>query len=93
MDDLNRELEAQREYINRTLASISSVLKRKNITTIELAALGTFVHNVYTGMENMVKRILKSKGVPMNLSSTSSHKDLIDIVVTNSIITKRTASN
>jgi len=85
MDKLINEVEAEREHMSKTLEALNKVMKRKKITIIELAAIATFLQNAYNGMENIIKRTLKFKGIPIP-SSESWHKDLLDLSVNNKII-------
>ncbi|UCD84637.1 MAG: hypothetical protein JSU92_00165 [Deltaproteobacteria bacterium] len=85
MDKLIREITAEKEHILETLHALQEALKRKKKTVVELAAIATFLHNTYSGMENVLKRILKSKGVSIPVSE-SFHKDLLDISVSNRVI-------
>ena len=45
-------------------------------TVAELAAIATFLHNVYNGVENILKRILYYKDVKLRVDSTW-HKDML----------------
>ncbi|MCK4914381.1 MAG: hypothetical protein KAS69_07310 [Planctomycetes bacterium] len=85
MDELLRELSAEKEHITETLDALQQALERKEKTVVELAGIATFLQNTYNGMENILKRILKFKVVPTPVSE-SFHKDLLDISVSNQII-------
>ena len=85
MDRLLREINAEKELIERTLLALEKALNRAEQTIIELTAMGTFIHNAYNGMENILKRILKFKKVSVP-NSRSSHKDLLDHSVETGII-------
>lgn len=52
---------------------------------IELAAIATFLHNIYNGIENILKQVLKAKGIKIAKTETW-HKDLLDASVSNGII-------
>ena len=85
MDDLLREVQAEKEYILDTLRALNEALQRKEKTAVELAAISTFLQNTYNGIENILKRILKFKGISIPVSE-SGHKGLIDLSVDNQII-------
>ncbi|MGB7533480.1 MAG: hypothetical protein WA977_10985 [Halobacteriota archaeon] len=85
MDDLLREVQAEKEYILDTLRALNEALQRKEKTAVELAAVSTFLQNTYNGIENILKRILKFKGISIPVSE-SWHKGLIDLSVDNQII-------
>jgi len=88
MDDLEEEILIEKEHISTTLESLKNALKRKKKSTIELAAIATFLQNTYNGIENIIKRILKSKKVYIPPSATF-HKDLLNIAVKKKIISKK----
>lgn len=85
MDELLWEISAEKEYITKTLNELQKALKRKKRTIIEMAAIATFIHNIYNGIENLLKRILKFKNISIT-PSEFSHKDLLDLSVNNQII-------
>ncbi|MFX1298115.1 MAG: hypothetical protein ACFFD2_25095 [Promethearchaeota archaeon] len=85
MDELTKEVQAEKEHIFKTLRAIKDALERKEKTIIELAAISTFLQNTYNGIENLLKRILKFKEILIK-KSDSWHKDLLDISVDNQII-------
>ena len=85
MDELLREVQAEKEYILDTLRALNEALQRKEKTAVELAAISTFLQNTYNGIENILKRILKFKGIAIPVSE-SWHKGLIDLSVDNQIL-------
>ncbi|ODS37685.1 MAG: hypothetical protein A7316_09185 [Candidatus Altiarchaeales archaeon WOR_SM1_86-2] len=85
MDELVREFQAGKEYILDTLQALKEALERKEMNIIELAAIGSFLHDIYNGMENILKRVLKFKGISVP-HSESGHKDLLDMAVDSKII-------
>ncbi len=85
MDELLREIAAEKEYIDQTFTALEEALNRQEKTIVELAAIATFLHNFYNGTENLLKRVLKFKKVPIP-DSASSHKDLLDLAANQNII-------
>lgn len=85
MDELLREVQAEKEHILATLQALKEALERKEKTVVELAAIATFLQNAYNGIENILKRILKYEGISVPLSE-SWHKDLLDLSVDRQII-------
>ncbi len=85
MDELLREVQAEKEYILDTFRALNEALQRKEKTVVELAAISTFLQNTYNGIENILKRLLKFKGISVPVSG-SWHKDLLDLAVDNQII-------
>ncbi|MCH8291296.1 hypothetical protein IH992_09375 [Candidatus Poribacteria bacterium] len=63
MDELLREIAAEKEQISQTLTALEEALNRQKRTIVELAAIATFLHNFYNGIENLLKRVLQFKKV------------------------------
>lgn len=85
MVDLIRKIAAEKENVERALDNLKDVMGRKKRSTVELAAIATFLHNIYNGIENILKQVLKAKGTEIPKSETS-HKDLLDLSVSLGII-------
>lgn len=47
MDKLIHEVEAEKEYMSKTLKGLNKAIKRKKTTIIELAAIATFLQNAW----------------------------------------------
>ncbi len=79
--------EAEFENIDKVVMELVSVVKEKadEFSTIELAALGTFIHNFYNGVENILKRVLFYKQIEVKETSTW-HKDLLRVSFESGII-------
>lgn len=88
MVDLTRKIAAEKENVEKALDNLKDAMGRKERSTVELAAIATFLHNIYNGMENILKQVLKSRGNEIPKSETS-HKDLLDISVSNGIIPEK----
>jgi len=86
MADLQRRIEVEIYNISVALQEINSIKDKKNKTKIELAGIATFLHNFYSGIENILKQILSEKNinVPKN---EFWHKTLLETSVKNKIIT------
>jgi uncharacterized protein YutE (UPF0331/DUF86 family) len=87
MDDLRQDIAAEKERVDNTLQALEKTLRRKRRTFIELAAIATCLHNCYSGMENLLKRVLKHVKVVLPDSATS-HKDLLDLAVEQKLISQ-----
>lgn len=70
--------DAEFENIDAVLIELFSVVKNKKskYTIAELAAIATFIHNFYNGVENILKRILIFRKVEM-IETPTWHKDLL----------------
>ena len=88
MVDLPKRIEAEKENVGTALANLKLVCSRKDRDVVALAAMATFLHNIYNGIENILKQILKSKGIAVPKTDTW-HKDLLDISVSKGIISER----
>ena len=85
MADLTRKVQAEKEYITVALSNLKDVMAKNNKSIVELAAAATFLHNIYNGIENILKQILNAKKVEIPQSRTW-HKELLDISVSEGVI-------
>lgn len=85
MDKLVQEISIEKEFIGETLVVLQEALHRPEKGVIEFSAIGACLHHCYTGMENIVKRIVKFRQVPLP-TSASSHKDLLDVAIQQGVI-------
>ncbi len=92
MDELSERIAVEKENVEQTLNNLKEAMARKNKTVVELAAIATFLHNIYNGIENILKQILKAKEITIPKSETW-HKDLLELSVENSIISQELADN
>ncbi len=88
MVDLARKIAAEKENVERALCDLRVAVAIKEKSTIELAAIATFLHNIYNGIENILKQALKAKGTKLPKSETS-HKDLLEISLSIGIISEQ----
>ncbi|MHC4168431.1 MAG: ribonuclease toxin HepT-like protein [Planctomycetota bacterium] len=88
MVDLPRRIAAEKQNVRRALDNLRDAMERDARSTVELAAIATFLHNVYNGIENILKQILKAKGAEIPRSETS-HKDLLSLALSSDIITEK----
>ena len=89
-DQIREYCSAEFENIDKVVASLSSVAVsgKKNHPTANLASMAVFIHNAYNGMENILKRVLLSKNVPIKDSPTW-HKDVLKASLDHGIIDRR----
>jgi len=76
MDNLPKEILAEKENIEQALENLKAALARQEKTVIELSAMATFLHNIYNGIENILKQALKAKRITISRSGTW-HKELL----------------
>ena len=64
---LREYCEAEFENIDTVMLQLFSIVKteKSEYSTAELAAIATFIHNCYNGIENILKRILSFNQIEM----------------------------
>jgi uncharacterized protein YutE (UPF0331/DUF86 family) len=87
MDRLPKQILAEKQNVEEALDNLDKALAIKNKSTIELAAIGTFLHNIYNGIENILKQIANLKNIDIP-KSESWHKDLLNLSVSKGIISE-----
>lgn len=85
---LKEYCEAEFENIDTVVSELFSIVKAKKsgYSIAELAAIATFIHNFYNGIENILKRVLSIIQIEMKDTPTW-HKDLLKISSDMRIIT------
>jgi uncharacterized protein YutE (UPF0331/DUF86 family) len=87
MDKLHRQVLAEKENVQIAMNNLQSALERKEKTVIELAAIATFLHNIYNGIENILKQVLIAQNINIP-DSPSWHKELLNTSSSRGIISK-----
>jgi len=87
MDELTEQILAEKENVDIALQNLKTAMARTEKTVIELAAIATFLHNIYNGIENIQKQILKSREI-MVPKSDKWHKDLLNKSLSSGIISE-----
>jgi len=87
MADIPKQILAEKENVEVALNNLKEAIERKEKSVVELAAIGTFLHNIYNGIENILKQVLKTKGVEIPKAETW-HKDLLNRSVSSGIISE-----
>lgn len=84
---LKEYCEAEFENIDTVLVELYSVIRQEkdDYSIAELAAVSTFIHNCYNGIENIIKRVLSSKQIKTKETPTW-HKDLLKAALDEGII-------
>lgn len=88
--DLIRKIAAERENVEKALRYLDEARARELRSPVELAAMATFLHNIYNGIENILNQILKAEGVRVARSETW-HKDVLEASVHHSIVSETLA--
>ena len=89
MDELQKQILAEKENVEIALDNLKLAKSKDEKTVIELAAIGTFLHNIYNGMENILKRVVVTGNVEIPVSVTW-HKDLLNLSFSMGIISEKT---
>lgn len=87
MSPLKLRLHAEREQIHHALNLIPEQLDE--LTPLELAGLGSVIHSMYNGMENMLKQIFREEQIQLP-DSAFWHRDLLDKACKEEIISPET---
>jgi len=88
MDSLTKEILAEKENVEEALQNVKDAMSRKEKSVIELSAIATFLHNIYNGIENILKQVMKVIDIEIP-KSTTWHKDLLNLSVSNGIISDK----
>jgi uncharacterized protein YutE (UPF0331/DUF86 family) len=88
MDKLNLRIRAELENIDSIFEEIPNYKKLPYLSTLELAGVAALIHNFYNGIENILKQILKAKGIEIP-TSKSWHKELLNISEHEKIISEK----
>jgi len=85
---LKEYCEAEFENIDAVTSELFSVIKteKSEYSTPELAAIATFIHNCYNGVENVLKRVLSFNQIEMKDTPTW-RKDLLKASLDIGIVT------
>ncbi|MHC4203271.1 MAG: ribonuclease toxin HepT-like protein [Planctomycetota bacterium] len=87
MGKLPKQILAEKQNVDIALNNLNNALGRTDKTTIELAAIGTFIHNIYNGIENILKQTARLKSIEIP-KSKSWHKDPLNLSVSKGIISE-----
>lgn len=87
MDELTEQILAEKENVDNAMNNLKTAMARTEKTVIELAAIATFLHNIYNGIENIQKQILISKDIIIPKSDIW-HKDLLNKSLSSGIISE-----
>ena len=89
MVSLREKVDVELENVSTVLDELEKIKDEPSKTIVELAGIGTFLHNFYTGIENILKQILHDEDIPIPFSD-SWHRDLLILASKEKIITETT---
>jgi uncharacterized protein YutE (UPF0331/DUF86 family) len=88
MGELPRQILAEKESVEIALKNLKIAMDREEKSVVELAAIGTFLHNIYNGIENILKQVLLERSIDVP-QSDSWHKDLLNLSASMGIISEK----
>jgi hypothetical protein len=80
MADLKERIEAEWANIEQVLALVPETSRLPTLSPLELAGVGSLLHNLYNGVENVLKQILMDKSITLP-QGASWHRDLLLLAV------------
>jgi uncharacterized protein YutE (UPF0331/DUF86 family) len=87
MDSMPRQILAEKANVEAAIRNLEDTVARQERTVVELAAIGVFLHNIYNGIENILKQTLKMKSIQIPRTE-NWHKELLNLSVANDVITE-----
>lgn len=89
MADIFEKVNVEMDNISTVLAELDKVKGESDKEMVILAGIGSFLQNIYTGIENILKQILLH--ISCNIPQSSSwHKDLLNMAVDHGLISNET---
>jgi hypothetical protein len=82
---LPKEILAEEQNVAGALALLKEAMSRTQRTGVELTAMATCMHNVYNGVENILKQVLRQQNVTLPPSPTW-HKDLLNHAISTHVV-------
>ena len=87
MGRISKQIIAEKHNVDAALDNLTKAMARTKKSVVEMAAVGTFLHNIYNGIENILKQIVHLKNIEIP-QSNSWHKDLLNLSVSKGIISE-----
>lgn len=91
MAKLAERVNAEFENVDAVVARVPSESELPNLSDLELAGVAAMVHSFYNGMENILKQVMRERGVDLP-KGESWHKELVQLAVSEGILSEQTAS-
>ena len=87
MANLPKQILAEKENVEKALDNLEDALARPKKSVVELSAIATFLHNIYNGIENILKQALKIKNIS-SYQYTFSNSHHVDLTVPSTLVLK-----
>ena len=91
MVSIKDKIDAELENITLVLKEIEKVKDRTYKELVVIVGMGAFLQDIYLGMENILKQLLKKINIQIPNTPTW-HKDLLNLSIENEFISKETAN-
>jgi uncharacterized protein YutE (UPF0331/DUF86 family) len=90
MADPARAIQTERDNVETALSNLREAVARGDRSVIGLAAVATFVHNAYNGIEDILKQSLNASGIEVPRRD-AWHKELLKTAAEQAIISTELA--
>lgn len=84
MPDYRLRVEAECEAVEKALAALPD-RPLYTLSQLEIAGVAALLHNIYNGLENVIKQVLQAKEIPVP-QGESWHRDLLKAAVAKNIL-------
>lgn len=91
MVSIKEKIDAELENITLLLKEIEKVKDKPEKELVVIVGMGAFLQDIYLGMENILKQLLKVINIQIPNTPTW-HKDLLNLAIENEFISKETAN-
>jgi uncharacterized protein YutE (UPF0331/DUF86 family) len=90
MGKYRERIEAEYEAIEKAIATLPDFSALEDLSELELAGAAALLHNMYNGIENVIKQLLLAHDLGMP-SGESWHRDLLLKVASEDLVSELTA--
>ena len=93
MTPIRDRIEAETENIQRVLSVLvgTDPWTAESLSPLELAGVGALLHDLYSGIESILKQMVREEGVALP-DGPAWHRDLVTLAVSMDIISEPTAN-
>ena len=90
MVEYRERIEAEYEAIEKVIVTLPDAFNLEDLSELELAGAAALLHNMYNGIENVMKQFLLAHDLRMP-SGESWHRDLLLKIASEDLVTESTA--